>query len=42
MRCKFQFASISSVTLYINPIIAVLFIIFGETLNAAIAIGGSA
>ncbi len=36
-------ASISSVYSYINPIIAVLLgaIIFGETLNAAIAIGGS-
>jgi drug/metabolite transporter (DMT)-like permease len=36
-------ASISSVYSYINPIIAVLLgaVIFGETLNAAIAIGGS-
>ncbi|MBQ0909185.1 EamA family transporter [Flavobacterium sp. F-328] len=36
-------AAISSVYSYINPIIAVLLgaLIFGETLNAAIAIGGS-
>jgi drug/metabolite transporter (DMT)-like permease len=36
-------AEISSVYSYINPIIAVLLgaFIFGETLNAAIAIGGS-